>query len=1094
MSSNQSWDQLAGILASTLSADNQPRSDAEAQLNALPRELPDFGIQLAQIISNDTYDLSLRQSASTNLRRYVLNHWSPFFASFAGYAPSVEIKSQIRQTILQNLGNSSRKLRSTCALILSEIAHCDWPEEWPDLVPILIATINNIGQPDITENSQDGALRVLSELIRNDLSEQQLIPVAQDLLPCLFSVISAPQTQSPTQAAMKMRSLSIFRQCLITLTLVKSTYPELASSVTLELLPNWLHLFKLLLTTDASEFQASVNCNDFSSLRNLIGIKCEIMRALDVILNGFYNAFRQAELIRNDSLSAFVELSLSGLNLILPVYQQALLTSEQSLAWILFDGAGQDHSEDPIFQANNILRFPATVVNFLKNVLSKPTSKKLFLNSNSPTSPDHHSPTPALEILVDFIFQYSQITRDEEESWRADENTFVLDYLDEDEDNAAQLGGTNRQAAVDLLETLLDVFGQPAITAVVDYFRVATKNVAELKTKGVSHWWKSMECVLTVIGNLSAEFQGEGRIHSSICEFIEQDVLSLLTCESNPLLQGRSFIFISQFTSHLSQDKLQQVMLYCSELFTSINGSENTDADLRRTIIKLCLVKALRNFARSSPSLLKPYSYTILAHLLRILPDAADAISITLIETIHRICEPILNELQSDVLNALADGVLLHLSHNVTDHLFIDAVTELFTMLSTSSSPLVAQALSQSVLTRLGQVLLVSNNDAPKDHLMVKASTVAVIDGVFKGKTMPLSSGMFDAVALGLFQTLAFTDDSDLIQDCLNILTSVVRKGTDQLINWRSPVDQQSGMDHLVRSLAHVLDPQRAESAGLFVGDLILHLLRKSKDSIVGVLPDLLKTLANRLAIARTASFSQSMILPFAYLIHQHADTVLDLLESFYVTVPSGQQQSALQLVLSTWCENADTFQGFWNIRVSLEQVTVKGDLIITNQNAHIIMTRARAKANPNQFQALPLRAKILKVIISELQSLLAEQARIGENCDDLEGFEDEDDENEDWEDDVVDLSSKSKREILHLSDMLGPTAKLIMTDDDENDNEVEDEPDLKEDPLYSLDLLKHLKDFIQNIRTQDVEGFEQFSSEWLSAQELSVIRTVLSG
>lgn len=64
-------------------------------------------------------------------------------------------------------------------------------------------------------------------------------------------------------------------------------------------------------------------------------------------------------------------------------------------------------------------------------------------------------------------------------------------------------------------------------------------------------------------------------------------------------------------------------------------------------------------------------------------------------------------------------------------------------------------------------------------------------------------------------------------------------------------------MDHLVQSLAHVLDPQRAESAGLFVGDLILHLLRRSKDSIIGVLPDLLKTLANRLASARTASFSQ---------------------------------------------------------------------------------------------------------------------------------------------------------------------------------------------------------------------------------------------
>lgn len=114
----------------------------------------------------------------------------------------------------------------------------------------------------------------------------------------------------------------------------------------------------------------------------------------------------------------------------------------------------------------------------------------------------------------------------------------------------------------------------------------------------------------------------------------------------------------------------------------------------------------------------------------------------------------------------------------LVDHLLVDAVTELFTMISTSSSPLVGQVLSQRVLLRLGQVLvfteLPSTNhplvftEAPstKDLTVVKASSVAVIDAIFTGKAIPLSPGMFEAVAQGVFVALASTDDSDLIQVC----------------------------------------------------------------------------------------------------------------------------------------------------------------------------------------------------------------------------------------------------------------------------------------------------------------------------------------
>ena len=80
------------------------------------------------------------------------------------------------------------------------------------------------------------------------------------------------------------------------------------------------------------------------------------------------------------------------------------------------------------------------------------------------------------------------------------------------------------------------------------------------------------------------------------------------------------------------------------------------------------------------------------------------------------------------------------------------------------------------------------------------------------------------------------------------------------------------------------------------------------------------------------------MIIPFAFLIHNQRDTVLDLLE--------GQQVDgtpALEILARTWCENAETFQGFWPPRIStlalcslfaserpsLQGLIVKGDIIV---------------------------------------------------------------------------------------------------------------------------------------------------------------------
>ena len=97
----------------------------------------------------------------------------------------------------------------------------------------------------------------------------------------------------------------------------------------------------------------------------------------------------------------------------------------------------------------------------------------------------------------------------------------------------------------------------------------------------------------------------------------------------------------------------------------------------------------------------------------------------------------------------------------------------------------------------------------------------------------------------------------------------------------------------------------------------------------------------------------QSLIIPFAFLIHNQRDTVLALLEGLSV-----EGTPALKILIRTWCENAETFQGFWPPRIStlalcslyaserrsLQNLIVKGDIVVKPETKNGESLRAYAK------------------------------------------------------------------------------------------------------------------------------------------------------
>jgi hypothetical protein len=69
---------------------------------------------------------------------------------------------------------------------LSTIANSDWPDEYPDLLNILVQLLLS-GSP----GSIHGAMQVFTEFVRTDLTEDQLLPVMRELLPVLITILSS---------------------------------------------------------------------------------------------------------------------------------------------------------------------------------------------------------------------------------------------------------------------------------------------------------------------------------------------------------------------------------------------------------------------------------------------------------------------------------------------------------------------------------------------------------------------------------------------------------------------------------------------------------------------------------------------------------------------------------------------------------------------------------------------------------------------------------------------------------------------------------------------------------------------------------------
>ncbi|KAL1749221.1 armadillo-type protein [Schizophyllum fasciatum] len=1045
--------QLAECLTATLNSNPNIRISAELKLAELAAQ-PETGISLATLALAPEAELPLRQMSGTRdhssivLRKYVLERWSPIFPQFRGPAPPQENKVVVRRMVFQGLSDPDRKIRSLCARTMSTLANADWPDENPELLTSLIGLLSS-GSP----NSVHGAMQVFAEFIKADLSEDQILPILRELLPVLLNILGGTEQYG---AITRARTVSVFQQCVEALFMVKDQHPQAVREATTSILPVWLEAFRVLLNIDPRQ---DLSKPEWDGLL----IRIQIYKTLDIIHTSFP---RSMTTFLPDILSA----SLNHLQTIYPAFQKYYLSATES--------PPPSSEDEPV----HLPQLICPILDFLSSVIRGGKAKAWFENDNLPA-------------VISAVFNYAQMTDDDEETWGNNANAFVAQEDDETQEYSVRVAG------FDTLGVLME--REPAKTAAAcqTLLQHTVQTSQQARDGGQDHWWRPLEAALAAIGSQSETLLDciedeieSGRNKPIDVEYILRDIVpSVLGLSAHPFLQGRGFVFASQYA------KLLPLQLAGQYLEAAIRVIESNEAGVP---VKVSAVRAVHNFCQGADdSAMVPFVTRIAKDLGPFLLDTSDDALSLVLETMSVVVQVDDGRwLTPDLAQTLVTALLDVWKKNNKDPIFESILSDIFEALASSKANGVYQAVVQKALPELCSNL----NSAKPDESWVTSTGIELITSMVKGAPEGgLGDGFVSAMAPSLFHCLAQSEDRDVLQNGVSCLTTIVRKDCKQLAAWSD--GSRGGLEHVLALIARVLQSED-ESGGLFIGDLIIHLLRNAGEAVLPVLPELLQAMVGRMLTAKTATFLQacsifsiSLVIPFAFLITNQRDTVLQLLEGI-----NAGGRSGLDILLQTWCENAETFQGFWPGRVStlglcellraarpsLQQVTVKGDIILRPETKNVIMTRSRTKKIPTEFTTVPFPVKALKIIVRDLLTG-GESAAMGTIDDSSVNSDDGD---EDWEEEggeigKVNSQGFTKDEFAFLSEMIGPRGVKFDNDDVLDDD---DDEDLKNDAISQMDMQSHLVSFLRECASHNTSNFSQLVSQ-LTPEEQAVVRRAVT-
>jgi len=1016
---------LLETIAGLMATDQVARSRAEEQVKAL--EVTDeFGLHLAELTLQQDGALPVRQLASVLLKQYIDVHWSCEAARFRAPEAPPATKAAIRAVLPHGLKESISKVRNTVAFCLAAIAHWDWPDAWPQLFDILMEAMKAED-----EFAVQGAVRVLKELSR-DLTDSQVPSIAPVILPDIYRIFCESERFTVRTRA---RAVEIFT----TLTSMICTMGELNKSLQKSLL-------NPVLSTFSEALVASLCVQD--SHTSDAGLRTEVLKALTVLVK---NVPKQMAV---------------WLPQILPPVWATLTTSAQKYVREVVNEGGEE--EDVVDSDGEVLGFENLVFAIFE-----------FVHALVETPKFKGAVKTGLSELVYYIVLYMQITEEQCTKWTDNPDSFVEE---EDEDTFAY---SVRISSQDLLMALSEEFEVECCASLAQAIERHVGEAAAQRAQGKEEWWKVHEAAMLALGSAQETIEAqikEGRVQFDLGSFMTDVVLADLNSPAHPFLLGRCLWVGSKFPSHLHQAAI------ASFLEGTVRGLHQAQPHP----VRISAVRAIWGFCnhlrgskgeQDSPrrQLLVPLLPALVDGLVSMASNFSHSSEILglILENLSVVlsCDQKFTAQQEAKVAPLA--IAMFLKYN-SDPVITSLSQDIFKVLS--SNPDCAAPLQ----ARLGPPLL-SILNASEDKSGLKGLALDVLSGLVRSAPRPLSDSLMLSMFPAAIQVTLTTDDNAVLQAGGECIRSYLAVTPDQVVAFTDN-NGKSGIVHVIAVAEHLLNPVGSEFSATFVGRLVTTLIQQMGTRLGDQLDMLLKAVLSKLQGAQTLTVAQSLIMVYAHLVHSQLEAVLQFLSS----VPGPAGDSALAFVLAEWVAKQQQFFGCYESKVSitaiakllqhgvnsndsrLTEITVRGDQVHSEGRA----TRSAKKAE--QWTQVPLLAKLLKLLVNEMQNCVEEADH---------GAEDDSEEDEGWDDESQDSQEEegAPATTMDLSKLL----QQAPSDSTRSLYDVEEEdPDCRNDPLYSIDIRQYLVTFLREFCQQPY--FSHFAPH-LNPQETSTLQSLQS-
>ena len=161
---------------------------------------------------------------------------------------------------------------------VGKIAIHDFPDQWPALLPTILNVI-----PTGNDSQLHGALRVLSDLVDESLSEDQFFSMAQDIAKALTEV-ALNENRKPMLRAL---AISVFRGCFDLMYMVKDENKDVKVFAE-ELLQRWNPFFIAVLKGRLPEGVSSSGAQP-ETWNSIIALQLQVVKTLLRIRRVFPN-------------------------------------------------------------------------------------------------------------------------------------------------------------------------------------------------------------------------------------------------------------------------------------------------------------------------------------------------------------------------------------------------------------------------------------------------------------------------------------------------------------------------------------------------------------------------------------------------------------------------------------------------------------------------------------------------------------------------------------------------------------------------------------------------------------------------------------